>query len=364
MFSAFSRLLALAFLASLPAATSGDPGVDQLDQSALQQAFRVLKSGYIRPDVFSYDEVNRAALDGLLRRLQFGAELVPADRKAPEVETPQPHFHAELLNPTTGYVRLQTYGPEELPMLDEWLGKFQSASAKTVILDLRVPQRQSDLDTAARILDRFVNPNTILFKMQKPKEDRPRLYVSQITDIRWKDGLVVLVDSECSSAAELIAAVLRHERGAFLVGSPTRGLTVEYDEVPLTKAVHLRFAVAEVVLADSTSLFRKGIQPHLVAKTELVKKHKIFAASTSSSKAPLTSFLLDRARPRMNEAALVRGTDPELDYYVARTRGERTQYDQLPLQDETLQRALDLLTTLEFVKGGPNTVPAGPPPRG
>lgn len=340
--------LLLVFAVVLSAQTSADPGVDQLDQPALQEAFRVLKSGYIRQDAFSYEEVNRAALDGLLRRLQFGAELVPAKRSAPEVQTPAPRFHTEMLPSQVAYARFQTFGPEELPKFDEWLGKFQAEeTAKSLILDFRVPGDQPDLEAAARLLDRFVNPNVILFKVQRPGEDRPRLYVSQVTDVRWKGPLVILIDSECSRSAELVAAVLRRERGAFLVGSPTPGLTVEFDEVPLSESVHLRFAVAEIVLADDTSLFRRGLPPHFPVQMDAAKKHRIFAASAH---APLSTFLLDRARPRMNEAALVQETDPELDYYVARARGERTAYDQEPLQDTTLQRALDLLMTLEFVQ--------------
>lgn len=350
--------LALAVFAS--PAMAAAPGVDQLDQADLQEAFSTLKSNYIRQDAFSYDEINRAALEGLLRRLQFGAELVPANRAPLEVESPLPRFHAEVLAARAGYIRFQTGGPEELSLLDEWLAKFQATpSIRTLILDLRVPQMQAPLDATGRILDRFVNPNTILFKVQRPKEDRPRLYVSQVTNVRWKGKLLVLLDSESSSSAELMAAVLRRERGAFLIGSPTRGLTVEYDEVPLNETVHLRFAVAEIVLADGFSLFRRGLQPHFPVQTELARKHKVYAASANTSQASLSSFVLDRARPRMNEAALVGKTDPELDYYVARSRGERTQFDQAPLQDEALQRALDLLTTLEFVLPAPE---AEPPP--
>lgn len=355
----FWMLASTLLAASLPLSAK-NADVDQLDQAALQEAFQVLKSGYIRQDAFSYEEINRAALDGLLRRLQFGAELVPAQRATSEAESPQPRFHAEPLAAAVGYVRFQTFAQEELSLLDEWLGKFQSSGAKTLILDLRMPGNGTAIETAARILDRFVNPNTILFKVQKPREDRPRLYVSQVTDVRWRGALVALIDSESSPAAELIAAVLSREQNAFLAGSPTPGQTVEYEEVPLSASVHLRFAVAEIVLGDGSSLFRKGLKPHFPVVTEPARKHRIFAASSLGPQATLTSFILDRARPRMNEAALVKAADPELDYYVARSRGDRTQFDQVPLQDETLQRTLDLLTTVDFMAAPPP--PAAPAP--
>jgi len=349
--------------AALPAAAEERATVDELNQPALQEAFRVLKQHYIRPEAFSYEEINRAALDGLLRRLSYGAELVFPDSnsesedQAKEEKNDPLDFYADLINADIAYIRFASYTAPELPRLDEALQRFQSENARALILDLRVPAPDTDLETTARLLDRFVQPNRILFKVQRPQQDRPRLFVSQVTDVRWKAPLVVLIDSESCCAAELIAGVLRREKSAFLVGASTPGLTVEFDEVPLRDGVRLRFAVAEILLADDTSLFRSGLTPDFALESDLATKHKVFAASEHS---PLTDYLFDRARPRMNEAALVQETDPELDYHVARSKGELTVYDRPPLQDRTLQRAVDLLMTVHLVTAEPNIAENSP----
>ena len=55
----------------------------------------------------------------------------------------------------------------------------------------------------------------------------------------------------------------------------------------------------------------------------------------------------------MNEAALVAGTDPEIDYYLLLSQQKATPWDRAPIQDRSLQQALDLLETTLFLKSDP-----------
>ncbi len=320
-----------------------DERIDGLSQDALQQAVRILKRDYIRPEALSYEELNKAAFEGLLRRLAFGAQLVNANADE-EPQDGKIEFFSELITPKTGYIRLASFHEDEIAHLDEALLAFDEAEAETLVLDLRVPAPTARFDAAARILDRFVPTNTLLFKIQKPGQTRPELFFSQVSSTRWRGSrLLLLTDSETPNAGEIIAAVIDANRQCFVVGGPTKGLTVQYQQIPLDETTLLRFAVAEVVLADDTSLFQTGVQPDFAVAEDLESKHKVFAASQAG---PLQRYLFEQARPRINEAALVHATDPELDYHLARARGEITQFDRVPLQDRTLQRALDLLTAL------------------
>lgn len=314
-----------------------DQRIEALKQDALQEAFRVLQRDYIRD--LSYEELNRAALDGLLRRLGPGAELVSKSASGESTE-PRVPFASGMLLKDAGYIRLASYQEGELAQLDKALNELLDADAKTLILDLRATQSSADLNTAARILDRFVPSNTPLFKIQKPRDKRPTLFFSQVANTRWKNDLILLVDSETSNAGEVIAAVIASQRECLIAGAQTKGVTVQYEQIPLDEKTYLRFAVAEVVLQNGSSLFKVGVTPEYVLAEELDQKHKVFALSKD---APLKNYLFDEARPRMNEAALVHETDPELDYHLAKARGEQTKYDQVPVQDRMLQRVVDLL---------------------
>jgi hypothetical protein len=56
-------------------------------------------------------------------------------------------------------------------------------------------------------------------------------------------------------------------------------------------------------------------------------------------------FVYEEARPHLNEAALMAGTNPELE--AAEQRRARAQVSLAP-RDSVLQRALDLVTSLEI----------------
>ena len=350
------RLLPLFALVASASFSQADDRIDTLSQDALQEAFRVLQRDYIRQEALSYDELNKAALDGLLRRLAFGAQLVSTSNSE-SANDPPVSFFSDLVTPKIGYVRLATFQPGELKQFDDALNGFFDAEAETLILDLRVPNPNTDLTTAARLLDRFVPSTTLLFKVQKPGDKRPTLFFSQVPPVKWKDEIVILIDEETTNAGEVIAAVIASNRNCFLVGQATKGKTVQYEQIPLTEDLMLRFAVAEVLLGDDSSLFQVGVEPDLALQIDLPSKHKVFAASGSG---PLSPYLFERARPRMNEAALVHETDPELDYHLARARGEITAFDKVPLQDRVLQRTIDFLSAMEHLDKATSPPPHSP----
>ena len=56
--------------------------IDTLDQSSMQEAFRLLTNDYLHHTQLDDLEVNRAALQGMLNRLDFGAMLLTEKSRA------------------------------------------------------------------------------------------------------------------------------------------------------------------------------------------------------------------------------------------------------------------------------------------
>ncbi len=322
-----------------------DQLVDELDQANLQEAFRILRSDYIKHDTLSYLELNRAAMQGLLERLDFGAMLLTkASREAQDAPF---SFYSEKLSEEIGYVRFGKFRKEEIEELDKALARFNDEpEMQTLIVDLRSPQAMADFEIASSILSRFREVGEILFKIRRPREERPRLFTSRDAPKLWKRDVIVLIDRETGNVGEIIAAVLREDERCFVIGEKTVGMTVEYRDVPVGGDRILRYAVAEVVLPDGESLFQQGVKPDVATTSSTKVKQAIFRASEER---PLADFVFDRGRPRMNEAALVAGTDPELDYFVARSNGEDTPWDKPMLRDRVLRQAVDLLTVTAFL---------------
>ena len=332
--------------ASPSLASSLAPLVDTLDQAALQEAFRLLTSDYIQEKDLDPLEVNRAALQGLLERLDFGAMLLTEKTRA-ESDSPFGFHHARA-HEALAYMRFGRYTEEEIAEFDAALEAYQAEKAIThLVLDLRSPQAQAEFSIASRILSRFRPPNELLFKIRRPGNDRPTLFVSTPEAESCRLETILLVDRETGNVGEIIAAVLKRQSGCLIIGEKTPGLAVEYRDVPLGEDRILRYAIAEVVLEDDSSIFRTGIQPDLLTPTPIKIKTDLFRAVDGGK--PLADFLVQKERPRMNEAALVAGTDPEIDYYLLLSQNKPTPWDRPPLQDRALQQAVDLLDTTRFL---------------
>ena len=88
--------------------------VDGLDQGNLQEAFRLLQSEYIKKEAINDLNLNRAAIQGLLERLDFGAMLLT---KASLSARNSPYqFYSSKVNEQIGYVRFGKFNREELDL--------------------------------------------------------------------------------------------------------------------------------------------------------------------------------------------------------------------------------------------------------
>lgn len=327
--------------------------IDKLNQANLQEAFRLLKSDYINREDLDHLEINRAALQGLLDRLDFGAMLLT--EKSRSAKNSPFKFHQARITDSVGYLRFGKYNQAGLKDLDEALEKFSAdEKIETLIMDLRSPQAQADFAIASEILSRFRPPNDLLFKIRRPGNERATLFVSKPKDANWRREVILLVDSETGNVGEMIAAVLKRETDCLIIGEKTPGLTVEFRDVPVGDDRILRYAIADVLLEDETSLFQKGVEPDIVTTTPQKTKHAIFKEIDQGKS--LTDYLFLKQRPRLNEAALVAGTDPELDYYLLRSARKPTPWDKPSLEDRVLRQAVDLLNATSFLKEEEKTI--------
>lgn len=320
--------------------------VDEVSQAAIQNAFQILRSEYIRSGDLTFDELNRAAFQGLLQRLDLGAQLVTRNTNAPPAV--KPGLLAEKLTPEVGYLRPLALVESELPRFDSKLSEWRDAKVPHLILDLRSPAAPGDFATAAAILDFFLPPGQLLFRLKQVGREDAELFLANRDPI-WKGEIVVLADGETNNLGETIAAALRQAKRAVVVGSPTRGATVRYQTVPIDADHLLQFAHAEMLLPDGTSLFKKGLQPDFAVDLKPADKRKVFDVVDDKQSVALKVF--DRARLRYNEAALVARKNPELDAYIKRSAGQPMADDRAEVRDTVLQRAVDMLTARDHFGG-------------
>jgi Peptidase family S41 len=312
--------------------------IDSLNQSDLQAALTALKSTFTNPDALTETELNRATLTGLLVRMPGGLLLMPGKENG-ATEPPLP-FYSEIFENHIGYLRLGALDGTNLKELDKKLQEFGQKKVDALIIDLRASSA-GDFPSAAEFAKHFCAKGKALFSIHKPGVRQDRQFTSD-RDPSFQGLMVLLVDNDTASGAEAFAAAVRLYNKALVIGQASAGRAVEYSDFPLPSGKTLRVASAEAVLPDSQSLFPGGVKPDLPVEMSIAEKRQIFRQSGEKG---MAQFVYETERPHLNEAALIAGTNPELEIPDAQRR-TRARSAQAP-RDSVVQRALDVVTSLE-----------------
>jgi C-terminal processing protease CtpA/Prc len=316
--------------------------VNSLGPTDLQAVISLLKSNFTNPDAITETELSRATVQGLTVRLPHGMMLLPNRESAP-TETPTA-FYSEILDGHIGYLRPGSLNSVNLQAMDKSLGSFGGKKVDALVIDLRASPATSDFAVAAEFAKRFCLKGKPLFTLRKPIARQDRVFSSD-RDPTFQGLIMVLADGDTAGAAEALAAVLRFYDKALVIGQPTAGRAVEYSDLSLPSGKILRVAVAEIVSPEGRSLFPDGIKPDLPVEMPKADKRQIFQLSDEKG---MASFVYEAGRPHMNEAALLAGTNPEVEAIEAAQQRRGRAPEKPPAHDPVLQRALDVVTSLEI----------------
>ncbi|MFZ4482865.1 MAG: S41 family peptidase [Chthoniobacterales bacterium] len=325
-------LLACALaLGSLHAATPSTP-LESLDATQIQQALDVLRQQQVSAGMLDETGMARATLSGVLEALQPGAALLAA-AKAPAGASP---FRSEVLSGGIGYVRPGSLQSENLALLDAALDDFTAKKVTGVVIDLRSTPESPDYALAAEFASRFVPAATPLFFLSS-RDGQPAEEFAATGPTRFSGVLAIVADEETAGAAEALAAALRLKADAMLVGAKSSGRAVVFETVPLGTGPILELAVAEVRLEGGGRIYPDGLTPDLPVPQNRGEREEALAGELTHGVAP---FVFEEQRAQLNEAALVAGTNPEID----------TEAREEILLDRPLQRAVDLATAISLFR--------------
>ncbi len=327
---------------SLSATPTREELVNSLSQADLQAAITLLKSNFTSPDAITDTELNRATVEGLMIRLPHGVMLLP-NKESATGEAPGA-FYSEVLGGHIGYLRLGSLNSANLQAMDKSLSNFAAKKVDALIVDLRSSQGTSDFAVAADFAKRFCPKGKPLFTLRKPAVRQDRVFSSD-RDPAFRGLVMVLADGDTSRTAEAVAAALRFYDKALVIGQPTAGRAVEYSDLSLPSGKILRVAVAEMISPEGRSLFPDGVKPDLPVEMRMTDKRQIFQLSGEKGMGP---FVYETGRPHMNEAALLAGTNPEVEAAEAAQQRRGRAPEKPPAHDPVLQRALDVVTSLEI----------------
>jgi carboxyl-terminal processing protease len=160
-----------------------------------------------------------------------------------------------------GYLQLVSFQESTVRELDDALAKLQMAGMRALLLDLR-GNPGGLVDAAVGVVERFISAGVIAYTRGQLREYNRTHEANH--GVAMQVPLVVLIDGETSSAAEMVAGALKDHGRATLVGQMTFGKGTIQRYWRLTAApAGLRLTVAKFFSPRGHAYNGIGVTPHV-----------------------------------------------------------------------------------------------------
>ncbi len=175
----------------------------------------------------------------------------------------------KIMSGSIGYLKLVAFHENTLKEMDDAVANLTASGMKALILDLR-GNGGGLFETAVEVARRFVSSGVIATKHQLDEKSN---IVATVCEAKNPNALtiplVVLIDGETASSAEVLAGALKELNRATLIGEPTygKGCTQFLLKLPDFKgglpAGGMRLTVAKVFSPKGLPYTGRGVLPDI-----------------------------------------------------------------------------------------------------
>jgi carboxyl-terminal processing protease len=162
----------------------------------------------------------------------------------------------------TVYIRVSRFGQNTNDEWDKVVGEIndQAPQLDAIILDLRGNPGGYML-SSVYIASDFFNNKTVVIQQSATGEEQPIPALDKKGAFVDVPGVFVLVDEGSASAAEILAAALREQIGAKLIGQTTFGKGTIQDAKDFPDGSGLHITTAKWLTPDKEWIHGKGLEP-------------------------------------------------------------------------------------------------------
>lgn len=176
------------------------------------------------------------------------------------------HGNLDEENPAVGYVQITTFGTGTAKELKEKITELRSAGATRFILDVR-QNPGGLLDAVQEMASMFLKDGQVIVQFEDNQGTRTKTVASSELDDGFKvtEPVVVLVDGNSASAAEIFAAALKESAGRSVIGTKTFGKGTMQQVADLDENSELKLTVAKWLTPKGTWVHEQGLKPSIEA---------------------------------------------------------------------------------------------------
>lgn len=167
-----------------------------------------------------------------------------------------PTAEGKMLGKTgVGYISVSGFSETTPAQFDEALRELMEQNATALVLDLR-SNPGGLLESATEMLSRFEsNKVVVTMRGRNSRVEEKRTTADAVTP--FKGRVVILMNEESASAAEIFAGVMREYGRASLVGEHSYGKASVQDVVPLIDNASAKITIARYYLPSGKDISRR-----------------------------------------------------------------------------------------------------------
>lgn len=156
-----------------------------------------------------------------------------------------------------GYISVSIFGQKTYYQFYDALNKLENDDMDSLIIDLR-GNTGGYLSTVTNMLELFVEKDKILYQMQT--NEGTIEYKSQ-TKQNKDYSIVILIDDGSASASEIMAAAMKEDYGAVLVGKTTYGKGTVQTTKDLSNGTMIKYTIEKWLTPSGNNIDGEGITP-------------------------------------------------------------------------------------------------------
>lgn len=161
-----------------------------------------------------------------------------------------------------GYISLSVFNEESDVQIEKALDDLQAKGARGLILDLR-ENPGGLLDIAQRVASRFIPDGPIVWIKDRSGPMQSINVIPSLHDNHLRFPLVVLVNGNSASAAEIVSGAIKDTNSGILVGERTFGKGLVQTIMPLRDGSAVAITTQHYYTAMKHDINHKGIEPDI-----------------------------------------------------------------------------------------------------
>lgn len=167
-------------------------------------------------------------------------------------------------SPDIAYINISQFASDTGSELKDTLNNMGIEKFKGLILDMRY-NHGGELNAAVQVASYFVPEGPVVYIVDKQGNIDTKMASGTYLGM----PMVVLVNEESASAAEIVAGAIKDEKTATIVGVKTFGKGIVQTIFPLDSGTSVKLTTAKYLTPSKVSINKIGIEPDV--KVELAK---------------------------------------------------------------------------------------------